>query len=183
MRKAARKQSPFRQLEFCFRPAGSFSASICADLQDVAASLWARSARKNWQHDCASNGIGACAPQWVGPICGVASFRSIPLCNNSVRLKSIERCGMSWPICLRSFRFCKRRRILPHGREWRNACCDLGIASERAGHTLPFDRARAAASLHLSLQEMPARFFTGAPHPPRHRLSRLLPKVCARQLR
>jgi SprT protein len=38
---------------------------------------------------------------------------------------------------LAQFRFCKRRRILPHGREWRIACCDLGIAGEHAGHTLP----------------------------------------------
>jgi len=37
---------------------------------------------------------------------------------------------------LAHFRFGKRR-IEPHGREWRNACCDLGISGERAGHTLP----------------------------------------------
>jgi predicted SprT family Zn-dependent metalloprotease len=30
-----------------------------------------------------------------------------------------------------------RRQILPHGPQWRRACCDLGIAGERAGHTLP----------------------------------------------
>ena len=30
-----------------------------------------------------------------------------------------------------------RRRIRPHGPEWRMACCDLGIPGERAGHTLP----------------------------------------------
>ncbi|NIP97004.1 MAG: SprT family zinc-dependent metalloprotease [Akkermansiaceae bacterium] len=29
------------------------------------------------------------------------------------------------------------RRIRPHGPEWRQACCDLGIPGERAGHTLP----------------------------------------------
>jgi predicted SprT family Zn-dependent metalloprotease len=29
------------------------------------------------------------------------------------------------------------RRVRPHGREWRRACCDLGIPGERAGHSLP----------------------------------------------
>jgi SprT protein len=31
-----------------------------------------------------------------------------------------------------------RRRILPHGTEWREACRDLGIADEVRCHTLPF---------------------------------------------
>jgi SprT protein len=31
-----------------------------------------------------------------------------------------------------------RRRISPHGAEWRNACADLGIAGEARCHTLPF---------------------------------------------
>jgi predicted SprT family Zn-dependent metalloprotease len=31
-----------------------------------------------------------------------------------------------------------RRRILPHGDEWRQACCDLGIADEARCHNLPF---------------------------------------------
>jgi len=30
-----------------------------------------------------------------------------------------------------------RRRIRPHGPEWRRACAELGIAGERAGHRLP----------------------------------------------
>lgn len=29
------------------------------------------------------------------------------------------------------------RRIAPHGREWQQACCDLGIAGEKATHKLP----------------------------------------------
>ena len=32
------------------------------------------------------------------------------------------------------------RRIDPHGMEWRMACADLGIADERARHTLPLPR-------------------------------------------
>lgn len=31
-----------------------------------------------------------------------------------------------------------RRRISPHGSEWRQACSDLGIAGEARCHTLPF---------------------------------------------
>ena len=31
-----------------------------------------------------------------------------------------------------------RRRISPHGEEWRRACHDLGIADEARCHTLPF---------------------------------------------
>jgi len=54
---------------------------------------------------CGWNGMDGCGPRLVGPISGVASFRSIPDCSNSVRLKSIEHCGMNWRICLRSFDF------------------------------------------------------------------------------
>lgn len=38
-----------------------------------------------------------------------------------------------------------RRRILPHGEEWRRACVDLGIGDEKRCHNLPFptsERAR-----------------------------------------
>ena len=31
-----------------------------------------------------------------------------------------------------------RRRVLPHGAEWREACRDLGIADEKRCHNLPF---------------------------------------------
>ena len=31
-----------------------------------------------------------------------------------------------------------RRRVLPHGAEWRQACRDLGIADEKRCHNLPF---------------------------------------------
>ena len=34
-----------------------------------------------------------------------------------------------------------RRRIAPHGPEWRQACRELGIADEERCHTLPFPRA------------------------------------------
>lgn len=33
-----------------------------------------------------------------------------------------------------------RKRIEPHGREWRQACADLGIPDEERCHDLPFER-------------------------------------------
>jgi predicted SprT family Zn-dependent metalloprotease len=36
------------------------------------------------------------------------------------------------------------RRISPHGSEWQQACCDLGIGGERRCHTLPFRAKRYA---------------------------------------
>jgi SprT protein len=39
---------------------------------------------------------------------------------------------------LAKFREKSRRRISPHGPEWRQACRDLGIAGEKRCHTLPF---------------------------------------------
>ena len=38
-----------------------------------------------------------------------------------------------------------RRRILPHGSEWRKACRDLGIADEKRCHNLPFPAKRYVA--------------------------------------
>jgi SprT protein len=35
-----------------------------------------------------------------------------------------------------------RRRIEPHGNEWRQACADLGIPGEAAHHRLPFPRSK-----------------------------------------
>ena len=37
-----------------------------------------------------------------------------------------------------------RRRIEPHGEQWRQACADLGIADESARHTLPLPRSKQA---------------------------------------
>jgi predicted SprT family Zn-dependent metalloprotease len=41
-----------------------------------------------------------------------------------------------------------RRRIAPHGAEWRRACADLGIQDESVRHTLPLPR-RKLARPHL----------------------------------
>ena len=37
-----------------------------------------------------------------------------------------------------------RRRISPHGPQWQQACCDLGIAGEKRCHALPFPAKRCA---------------------------------------
>ena len=37
-----------------------------------------------------------------------------------------------------------RRRISPHGPQWQQACCDLGIAGEKRCHALPFPAKRYA---------------------------------------
>lgn len=41
-----------------------------------------------------------------------------------------------------------RRRIAPHGKEWRRACADLGLADESRCHTLPLPR-RTIARRHV----------------------------------
>ena len=43
-----------------------------------------------------------------------------------------------------------RRRIAPHGIEWRQACSDLGIPGEGRTHTLPFARRRQARKFFYS---------------------------------
>jgi SprT protein len=52
-----------------------------------------------------------------------------------------------------------RRRILPHGAEWQQACRDLGIADEKRCHNLPFPARRYAARFiyrcPICLQEFP----------------------------
>lgn len=40
--------------------------------------------------------------------------------------------------------FLRRRRIAPHGAEWRQACAELGIPDETRCHTLPLPRRRVA---------------------------------------
>lgn len=46
-----------------------------------------------------------------------------------------------------------RQRIAPHGPEWRQACCDLGIADEVRCHNLPF-----------ATKVYPAHFVYGCPN-------------------
>lgn len=50
-----------------------------------------------------------------------------------------------------------RRRIAPHGTQWRKACADLGIPDESTQHTLPLPRSKQARKY---LYECPVCHFT-----------------------
>lgn len=54
----------------------------------------------------------------------------------------IERTLLHELAHLVAYERCGRRKIRPHGREWRQACADLGIGGESATHSLPLRRAR-----------------------------------------
>ena len=41
-----------------------------------------------------------------------------------------------------------RRRIAPHGEEWRKACLDLGLVDEKRTHNLPLPQRRVAKKHH-----------------------------------
>ena len=136
MRNAARKQSPFRQLEFLFDTPEIFSLPSARALKVRAASLL---------RALNAESLGArLRVEWNGQMrttVGRADFRRCLISLNP----ALQRFGAAeidrtlrheLAHLLAQFRFCKRR-IRPHGREWRKACCDLGISGERAGHTLP----------------------------------------------
>src|SRR5438874_9424907 len=120
--------------------------------------------------------MDACGPRWVAPISGVVLFRSIQLCKNLARLKSIEPSGLSWRICLPSFDFANdafchtaagggkpaatwasgvSARVISY--PWTGASCDVvssisvrtanGIFRECAASAAPPPASLAAASL------------------------------------
>jgi SprT protein len=137
MRKAARKQSAFRQLEFCFDAQEVFSPPSARELKDRAASLLRALGAQNL--------AARLRVEWnrrMRTTVGRADFRRCLISLNPA-LQEFGAAEVDRTLrhelahLLAQFRFCKRRRILPHGHEWRNACCDLGIAGECAGHTLP----------------------------------------------
>ena len=136
MRDAARKQWPFRQLEFCFDGPEIFSLPSARELKDRATSLLR-----------ALNAEGLAARlrvEWNGRMrttVGRADFRRCLISLNPALQEfgpaEIDRTlRHELAHLLAHFRF-GRRRIQSHGREWRDACCELGISGERAGHTLP----------------------------------------------
>jgi SprT protein len=136
MRSAERKQSPFKQLEFCFDAADVFSLPSARDLQDLAASLLrglgaeklAARLRVEWNWRMRTT---------VGRADSRLSLISLNPALQKFGAAEIDRTlRHELAHLLAQFRFCKRR-ILPHGREWGKACCELGISGERAGHALP----------------------------------------------
>ena len=135
MRKAARKQSPLSQLEFCFEPPEVFPLASANALQDRAADLL-RALK-------AENLAARLRVDWndrMRTTVGRADFqRSLILLNPALQKfgpAEIDR-TLRHELAHLLAHFRSRRRILPHGAEWRKACCDLGIPDERVGHTLP----------------------------------------------
>ena len=136
MRNAARKQSPFRQLEFFFDAPVISQLPSTRELQDRARSLLRRlnagiltdRVRVEWN-------------ERMRTTVGRADFASCFISLNPALRKfggaEIDRTlRHELAHLLAQFRF-RKRRILPHGPEWQAACRDLGIANERACHKLP----------------------------------------------
>jgi len=135
MRNAAREKSPFRQLEFCFETPVVFPLPSAAALHVRAVSLLlglgaenlAARLRVDW-NDRMRTAVGRADFQ-----------RSLILLNPALQkfgAAEIDR-TLRHELAHLLAHSRSRRRILPHGREWRKACCDLGIPGERSGHTLP----------------------------------------------
>jgi SprT protein len=135
MRNAAREKSPFKQLEFCFETADVFPLPSAGALQERAVSLL-RSLR-------ADHLATRLQVEWndrMRTTVGRADFdRSLIFLNPALQkfgAAEIDR-TLRHELAHLLAHFRSRRRILPHGPEWRRACCDLGIRGERAGHSLP----------------------------------------------
>src|SRR5207249_5848417 len=126
----------FMQVEFCIDGREIFSLPSARELKDRATSLLR-----------ALNAEGLAARlrvEWNGRMrttVGRADFRRCLISLNPA-LREFGAAEIDRTLrhelahLLAQFR-CYKRRIQPHGREWRKACCDLGISGERAGHTLP----------------------------------------------
>ncbi len=135
MRSAPRKLSPFSQLEFCFEQTAAPIADA-RELRDRAASI------------LVANGAPGLAArlgvEWnsrMRTAVGRAEPSRSLITLNPVLQKfgsdEIERTLLHELAHLLAQHRAGRRRILPHGREWRRVCHDLGLAGERACHKLP----------------------------------------------
>jgi SprT protein len=136
MRNAARKQSPFRQLEFLFDGPVISQLLSAQELQDRAQSLL-----RALDAGILTDRVQVEWNERMRTTVGRADFRRCLISLNPALQEfgpaEIDRTlRHELAHLLAHCRFGKRR-IEPHGREWRNACCDLGISGERAGHTLP----------------------------------------------
>jgi SprT protein len=135
MRDAAREKSPFRQLEFCFETPVVRPLPSAVALQERAVSLLLSLGAENL---AARLRVG-----WndrMRTTVGRADFQRCHIWLNPALQKfgpaEIDRTLRHELAHLLAY-FRSRRWILPHGPQWRRACCDLGIPCERAGHTLP----------------------------------------------
>ena len=76
-----------------------------------------------------------------------------------------------------------RRRILPHGPEWRQACRDLVIADETRCHNLPFAVSHRVRHFSIQVSELQTRFSARPSHSPRDCLPRVLSRAQSRKVR
>jgi SprT protein len=136
MQSAPRKQSPFKQLEFCFELVPHFAIPSDAELRsravnllrETGASELAARLRVEWNSRMRT-AVGRAEPS-----------RTLIALNPALQnfgVEEIERTLRHELAHLLAQHRAGHRRILPHGREWRRACRDLGIANERACHKLP----------------------------------------------
>jgi SprT protein len=135
-----------RQLEFAFRTvaASLWDASRFAERSDYRRADLEANARELLRSLGAARIAGELRVEWNSRLktaAGRADYRQ--------KLVSLNPRLFEYPIevdrtlrhelahILAQFR-AGRRRIPPHGAEWRQACCDLGIADEKRCHNLPF---------------------------------------------
>ena len=136
MRNAARKQSPFSQLEFLFDAPVIPQLPSARELQDRARALL-----RGLNADILTDRLRVEWNERMRTTVGRADFRRCLISLNPA-LREFGPAEIDRTLrhelahLLAHLRFGKRR-IRPHGREWQNACCELGISGERAGHTLP----------------------------------------------
>jgi SprT protein len=135
MRSVLRKPSRFSQLEFCFEapilsiPSAAELRTLAARLlREIGAASLATRLRVEWNTRMRT-AVGRAEPR-----------RSLVTLNPVLQKfggEEIERTLRHELAHLLAQHRAGRRRILPHGRQWRRACRDLGIAGERACHKLP----------------------------------------------
>lgn len=135
MRSAARKPNTpaFNQLEFCFEPVLSLPSCeqlrerAIALLQELNVPILVRKIQVQWNAR-------------MRTAVGRADFaRSLIVLNPALQkfgYDEIER-TLRHELAHLLAQFRARRRIAPHGEQWRQACRDLGISGEVACHKLP----------------------------------------------
>jgi predicted SprT family Zn-dependent metalloprotease len=115
-------------LQFCGRDA-ALEKTACALLRNLGAARIAGELRVEWSprlKSCAGRADYRKKLIWLNPRLlehGAAEIDRT-LRHELAHLLAQSRAG--------------RRRILPHGEEWRVACVDLGIGDEKRCHNLPF---------------------------------------------
>src|SRR5437868_13812890 len=136
MRNAARKQSPFRQLEFFFDARVISPLPSAPELQDRARSLL-----RGLDAGVLTDHLRVEWNERMRTTVGRADFRSCLISLNPALQEfgpaEIDRTlRHELAHLLAHFRF-GRRRIKPNGGEWGNGCFELGINGRVTGSTLP----------------------------------------------